>query len=202
MISAGTARRELLDPALEARALNLEQSALIANDTADADCVVDFIGMLRTERSLSTRERIDFARLVRTLHGSNAREGLFERSVAGAADSLVRGLRDLELNSAGEAALAGKQIARRLRGPLGVLAAADRVDRRVIDALRDVDRVCRRVPTLQMLSPTVRREIGDHRFDLLCELVGRPNPLQRRDADGSGPPATQHPEGGRGHARE
>jgi len=184
MITAALARSAFLDPALEAQALNDEQGLLLYNPSEEPDSLLELVRAER-DRATPAAHTLRLARLTRQLATSNGRERYFERSIAGAADQIVRATRDLELNRAGEAVLAAKAIARALREPLRMLTA-ERLDWQAIQAAREVDRLLARVPRLQVLSPTVAHELGKAKYELLQRLADP----EKHEAEGVDPSAS------------
>ncbi len=197
MITAATVRRSFLDPALEAQAYNDEQRLLLFNPSAEVDSLVEIVRAERA-RGTSKAHALRLARLARQLVDSNRRERHFKRQIAGAADRAVRARRDLELNGDGEAVLASKAIARALREPLRTLGDAARQDWSTIRALREIDQLLARVPRLQVLSPTVARELGRAKYELLAALADP----ETRSAQGVTPRAPQDHRGSDGPPTE
>lgn len=156
---------------MDARALNLEQAELIFNPSAEVDSVFEVLQELRGD--IPRSKLVELTRLTRRIAVSNSWEGNREVGLCGTADRLVRDLRDLHLNGGMESVLAAKSIARLLRAPLKTLGAP--VDDLLawVDALREVDEVLGRAPEDQVLSPTVRYDLGERKYALLEQLAKR-----------------------------
>lgn len=171
--SAALVQREFLEPAMDARSLNLSQHFRIDNGTPDCDSVLDHLACIdpdsRTERTHLQQLRA----LTLVLVAENMSEGAIERHICGAADVLARDLRGVELNGV-SGVLKAKGVARRLRGPLSVLGTeAQLPSMALVDAVRQVDEVLALVPQGQLFAPGVEHELGGKRFRLLRELHAR-----------------------------
>ncbi len=161
-ITSATARRSLLNPAMDARALNQREGLLLHNPgTPEIDSLAEFA---------LTAQGAQLVKLTRGIIDVNTREGLREMLFAGAADQLVTDLRRVETNGRGaREALNAKGIARALREPLRTLV--DKRAEHLVDAAHRVAQVLRDAPSAQVLSPTVRYELGEAKFALLARLV-------------------------------
>lgn len=211
-VSAGTVRREFLDRGLDARALNLEQAGLLFDPSPECDSIAEVVvalSRLLAEPCLPSNARsqvrVLVARLVpivRRLAASNTAEGDLQRALCGAADRLTRELRDAELNIPRDAAavLSAKQIARALRGPLRVLVDGDEDPLEVADAVRQVEDLLDRVPSVQLLSPWVEHELRGRKFRLLRRLVERRSSSSEGD-EALATPAAGPTDGTSGHAQ-
>lgn len=171
-LSAAVARRDLLEPTLDAKALNQHQQRIVANPSPECDSLVEHISAVARTATPEQRDHLyAIARLLNDLAHANHAEGECERMVAGAADQLVTDLRDDELNHTVKDRLTAKSIARRLRGPLTVLASPTFASAAaLVEAIRVVDDVLARASTGLLLSVAVRHELGVAKFTLLSEL--------------------------------
>jgi hypothetical protein len=164
-VSAATIRRGMLEPALDARAINIAEER-------QCESLLDHIANLHPAGPGSA-EVAEIRRLALLLHDENSAEGDLEREVIHNADTLTRDLRGVELNGV-SGVLTAKCIARLLREPLNVLCdMAGHDAHTIVHAARQVDDVIRQVPTAQLLAPQVRHELWHRRFDLLCDLHAR-----------------------------
>lgn len=195
VLTAATVRGAFLHPAMDARALNLGQALLVANPSPEADSIVELLDVLRADDTGEARGVYTLRRLVCDLNDANAREGQCERRIAGSADTLARDLRHLELNdrpALGPSSVAAKSIARTLRAPLRTLdelgggVTPDAIG--LVRAVRAVDAVISRLPSEQVLSATVRYELGEAKFRVLEGIV------RERSTNGAGALATAGPE--------
>lgn len=167
-VSAAHVRASFLDPAMDARALNLEQHFWIDNGTPECDSVLDHLACIDPD-SISERTHLEQLRaLAFVVAAENMSEGQIERTICGAADLLARDLRGVELNGV-SGVLAAKGIARLVRGPVDRMLAGDESFE---DACALVD-VFARVPSAQLLSHAVEHELWTKRFAKLRELHGR-----------------------------
>jgi hypothetical protein len=178
LVTAGTLRERVLEPALDARSLNLEQKRLLLDPSPECDSAVEHVRAL-AQLVADERARIHIFQLGRLAHrlaASNGAEGSYERLVAGAADRLVRDLRALELRGEGDRSVAKEQLARDIRKPLRAIAAAAAPGNGLLPlvaAVRELDQVLDRAPADQLLSRTVEYQLGRATFGLLRELVGQ-----------------------------
>jgi hypothetical protein len=181
-VSAATIRNGMLEPALDARALNLAEQN-------ECEALIDHLAHLHPAGPDSA-EVAEIRRLARLIHDQNTAEGEHECAICHNADTLARELRGVELNGI-SGVLTAKAIARKLREPLNVLSnMAGHDARRIVDAVRAVDDVIKQVPAAQLLAPQVRHELWHRRFDLLCDLharrarrAGEPAPFASPGAD-------------------
>jgi hypothetical protein len=166
-------RGTFLEPALDARALNLQQQALIANSTEEIDSLVEIVRSLA--RSARPDQRPVVAALVtitRELARLNQAEGELQRQIAGAAHEFVSQMRSEEL--AGRNALATKSVARALRSPLEILRSPEEhTEMELARARRDVLTIVDRVGPAVALHVGVRHEIGVGKYTTLVALVDR-----------------------------
>ena len=212
MLTASSIERDYLSNSLDAIAANDEQARLIFNPSPEVDSLVeDFKLLIGSSRRSVDRQAdaplparlADTSRRLRALAHSNGRERRFELAISAAADRDVRSARDLALNgrAGGEAVLACKAIARAVRVPLKTIADPPAGDgMALVDAVRAVDQVLARAPAAQVCSPTVRHEIGDARYRLLCDLVERRGPATNDAGEAGGLPASKTLGSGEDHA--
>jgi hypothetical protein len=161
-VTAAAARRDLLEPALDARAHNLTQAQLIANPTPEVDSLLEHVHALGRDLPASQRRAHvhEALRLIRDLFNSNRAEGECEQTIAGAADQLAAALRAGTV----ERGWTVKRVARELRDPLAVLVnPIIRGDKRD-DALRRVMRVVDQAPvelltSVSAIARAARREV-------------------------------------------
>ena len=174
MITAAVAREQFLEPAMDARACNLEQERLVFDPSPQDDSVLEHLRGL-AELADCDAERthvLGLTTVTQQIAVSNMAEGTFELRISSTADDVSRWLRDRELNQDG-AVLGSKDIARALREPLRTLTSPRPGVWDLVDAVRAVDEVLARVPSTQALSSTVRYELGERKFALLEQLVMR-----------------------------
>ena len=172
-VSADHVKQSFLGPAMDARALNLNQNFRLANGTPECDSLFEHLRCIEVD-TREERTHLELALgLVTVVSAENMSEGAIEQLICGAADTLARDLRGVELNGV-SGVLKAKSIARRLRGPLALLGSpAALPSMAFVDAVREVDDVIRLVPSSQLLSAGVEHELGGARFRLLRELHGR-----------------------------
>lgn len=184
-LTAATTRRAFLEPALDARALNLAQQRLIHNPSPEPDSVLELLALMTAD---TRGEREAFKALVGgavRLGQSNRAEGGFEARIAGAADRLAVELRDAETGGS-PGALTAKAIARALREPLRTIARPPLgAPERLVAAGRAVGEIFALVPSEQLLSPAVEHELGREKFGALCALHAERN--DGAGADGTAP---------------
>lgn len=176
-LTAATVKRDYLHPAMDGRALNDQQDSMLVNATPEIDCLLEYLHALPPHHFRDAA--ID---LVRRLIVANTEEGGCERQIAGAADQLVRELRDLELNGVSRA-ITAKGVARAVREPLAVITEqkeAASPDER-LDAFAALSVVLREVPCAQLLSAAVRHEIGPKRFGALERIALAAAPTSQTD---------------------
>lgn len=159
-LSAATVRRTLLDPAIDARELNLDEQRTCYAIAAQL-------------KHLTGGDRQAMALLLRRLAFDNAQEGAHEDAITDTAETLARDLRGAELN-AGALELTARAVARRVSGPLDIIANPAAHDSMAfVTAVRAVDDVLARCPRAQLLSPRVKTQLRQRKFDLLTELANR-----------------------------
>lgn len=165
MISAATARRNVLEPSIEAQAHNDRQALLIHNATADCDSLLERLNLLTHHAPAIVADCLSD---VRRIVESNAAERAEEHRIAGFGDQLVTDLRRVELNEPHlKLAMPAKQVAAHAREPLSRIAH----NHDLVSAVRAIDTLIRRVPRAQLLSPTVQYELGAQKYALLLWLV-------------------------------
>lgn len=158
-------RDRFLHPAMDARALNLDQERLFFNPTPEVDSLLEHL----TAAGMNPAARAACLDVIRRLVAANRAEGEAERQLAGAADRLAVELRTAE--SEGLGAPSAKRLAALLREPLGVIAKPPAEDGlRFVAAVRQVDTAIRETPESVLLSSTVEHELGPGRFALLRRL--------------------------------
>lgn len=178
-VTAATVRRNFLEPAMDARALNLDQARLLYDPSPEVDSLFEVSHAVATspELRVARRHAPRLMHLLGQLHEKNEQEGDRQLLIAGAADLLVTDLRALELSGASPSALPAKAIARELREPLRRLLAPAGGDLfELLGDLRAVDRLIGRTPRAQLLSRTVRYELGKEKFALLERLCESATP--------------------------
>lgn len=172
-VTAGLVKRSVLEPVLDARALNLEQKRLMFDPSPEVDSQLESIDLLATmvagnDQALAELDRL--RTITRRIATSNGAEGARERAVAGDVDQLVRDLRSAELRGAGAASAIA--IARAARDPLHALSEASRRELLPLAAAAfTLTRLVDQAPSGQVLSPTVQRELGARLYGLLADVV-------------------------------
>lgn len=168
-MTAATVRRGILEPTLDAQALNATQARLIANPTPEVDSLVEHVTELARTATTEQRQHLHaILTLTRELFQSNQAEGDLERTVAGAADHLTSELRNNELNADRAPAWPARRIARMVRGPL-----ADLLNPVIADtgrALQELQQALQQIPTTALLTVAVRHELGCRKYTKLTEL--------------------------------
>jgi hypothetical protein len=152
---------------MDARAYNLRQSRLIVNTTPEVDSLHELLPALRAAGvdDLLLATVVEF---LRELLALNHAEGELELQLAGWADELAIDLHTSELAGQASTLLGVRAIAALLRGELGQLAD---VGREQFDAAGVVHGVLGRCPRAQLLSPSLRHELGKGKFALLEQLA-------------------------------
>lgn len=161
-LTAGTARTRLLDPAMEARARNLQQF----DPSPAVDSLLERLRALALGFPPSSQREV----LVALIDGaieSNILEGGEERLICGVADELVTHLRTAETSGV-RRSLGARSIANRLRGPLALIASpAGAPAGELIGACRIVGELVTAIPPSQLLSRAVAHELGQQKFTTL-----------------------------------
>lgn len=187
LLTAATIKRTVLEPSLDALALNGAQARLIQNDTPEADSVIEHLAALapivRETRAVPNLVQL-FDQTI-SLRDWNRSEGDRVRVVTGHADGMVTDLRTLELSGSGGASpLTAKALVRALRAPLRMIAEPSLGDPRAwVDAGRQVGEILARTPEAQLFHPAVTRELGKAKAAALRELY------ERRETKGAATPA-------------
>lgn len=154
-----------LGTAMDARALNLEQTRHLFNPTPEADSLAEEIaGLLGHGVPVGVVARLTTR--CRLILESNVAEGDEEMTLAAIFETEIQ--RALMAPVAERATV--KSLARKLRGPLAaMLDPADSVDYfRACCAVRDV---LNAIPAEQLLTESLRHELRARRFDLLSSLL-------------------------------
>lgn len=191
VLTAAVVKDQVLNRAMDARALNLEQERLLFNPTREIDSVLELAQTL-VSRDVGTAARLSC--LTRRLMESNRAEGDRERDMALFADQLATDLRRHELNGPRPLLLvSAKSLARQVRDDLAViLDPAGHDALRFVTAVRRVDDIIARVPRAQLLAREVAHQLGAARFELLEELISSYNDCRAQEAV---PGPASHPEG-------
>lgn len=154
MITAATVERDFLTPALDARAENLAELRVAA------------------QLALHIRDEHPARQLLVELVTHAKRQGELECQVAGAADQLVSDCRNWERfrRTPDGPGWSARKIGRVLRDPLADLCnpAVEGKARQQAQAL--VFAVLDQAPTAMLLSPAVRHELRDRKFQMLEHL--------------------------------
>lgn len=193
--TAATIRRAVLEPAMDATALNHEQARLIANATAECDCIADDLNEIaRHPHDTAHVLRHVSSALAHTtkLYSSNQLEGGYVLQIAGFGDRVTRDLRRLELSGTSNV-MPVRVIAQHLREPLAAIA----VGSASTDQLVAVLRLVATTSLVLLLAPDVERELGPIRYALLRAIV---SPLQDSDAQAHDPGAADQRDAARDHA--
>lgn len=167
--SAHTIRTTLLDPAMDARAHSIGVAQHLR-------ALAEPLRLLAASASpVQQPALLAVFSSVREIHAHNAKMGELHRDIAGAADQLAATARGAETARDAQAALGVQAIARRLRGPLGVLDGSQhRSARELTEAAWVVRDVARTVPRERLLSAAVRHELGMRKFTTLVRLLEDP----------------------------
>jgi hypothetical protein len=162
---------------LDARGSNIEQARLIFNAaTDDIDSLVEEIAALPVSDDLKRR----LLHYCHDLLALNNDEGEHERYAAGVLDATLTTLRDDarprgedgRYNPGQRSQFTVKALARTLRPALAVIAQVPAAEAKAfINAVRTVDHVLDLVPAHQLLTPSVRNQLGAGRYRLLEDLV-------------------------------
>ncbi len=164
-ITSASINTAFLEPAMEARALNLSQY----DPSAAVDSSLERIRALALRLPPSS-EREELLLEVEETIASNVLEASAELSLCGDADRLVTDLRGAELGRIRQV-LGTKTIARRLRKPLDDLLDDDSIGRRQFEAHAVIRATIAEVPRLMLLSDAVAHELGNEKFALLLDLT-------------------------------
>jgi hypothetical protein len=155
---------------MEARAFNLRQSRLIVNTTPEVDSLAEVLPALRAA-GVDDVLLATIVEFLRELLALNHAEGQLELQLAGWADELAIDLHTSQLAGEASTLVGVRTIAALLRGPLGELGD---VDDDTFAAAGVVHQVLARCPRAQLLSPSLRHELGKRKFELLERLAGMP----------------------------
>jgi hypothetical protein len=127
--TAALVRRDLLDPLLDAQALNDHQARELANVTPEPDCIADHLNAIiaRTTDPVVLEHATEALSRATRVFDLNGIERGREQHATGTADSMVRDLRDGELNGDSPAVTAKDvaRVARRTPDLIGLLGAAE-----------------------------------------------------------------------------
>ncbi|HEX6020638.1 MAG TPA: hypothetical protein VFZ00_01500 [Solirubrobacter sp.] len=170
-LSAAQVQGRLLEPAMEATALNRLQQRLCFNPSPEIDSLAELL-VVGLRDGAAPWELQAFA-LVRQLLAANASEGVHERAITGVLDPLARQLHAAELAGARPAGLPVKQLAAAVRGPLGVLQAETVAPLAAADAVRAIDQATAGCAREKLAAGSVRNALGPRKHDLLLELFDR-----------------------------
>lgn len=147
---------EVVDHAMDARALNLDQSELLHNPaTPEVDSYLEFVASLK-ERGIPGDVITELERYGWMIVELNGREGSFARMVAGNGEQIARELKHVD----GRQSLKRPALRRRLRPILDVLADPGADPMAYVRAGRDLHLLQREVPIETLLSKSLAHEIG------------------------------------------
>lgn len=168
-VNADVLNARVVDPLLDARALNLQQQRLIHNASPEVDSLVEHVRELARTVTVEQREHLAaILDLVRDLAESNTTEGDLQRAVVGAAEEMAHEALDRRVRDA----LGVKAIANTLREPLGVIAHPDQHPAAAfMSAVDVVYDVLARVPAEKLTARSVCHELGIRKYTALVELV-------------------------------
>jgi hypothetical protein len=169
-----TIRERVLNPILDANALNRQQQRLIANSTPEIDSIAEaFIDVAaENDPALRRRKALHGMALLKQLVAANRAEGECERQAAGELDHFARSVRDAELNGgAPPKEWSAKRVARETRDALAVLGQPFTSDEQRHDAMTVVQRVIAECPRHVLLSDRTAYELSTRKFRLLAELA-------------------------------
>jgi hypothetical protein len=196
-VSAAHVKDSFLDPAMDARALNLNQAFRLTNQTPECDSLLEHLARIHPDGPSERFHLQQMHALAVVVVAENETEGQIEQRIARSADLLSRDLRGVELNGA-SGVLTAKAIARRLRGPLQVLVDVDELGAHaghpgtaILDAAFAVGDVLRLVPSRQLLQPQVEHELRGRLFEKLRDLHSSAAP-----SEGTSPAADRPALGG------
>jgi hypothetical protein len=169
-MSAQIIREHILAPALDGIARNHRQTRIIVNPTPEIDSIVEHVTeLIRTAVPAQRPHLAALIGLCRDLLAENRAEGELERSVAGAADRLAVDL--ARAATVGQKPLGARSAARELRAPLANLANPIIQGTARDTALAAVRGVVARSTRDNVLSNTVRHELGPKRYQLLADII-------------------------------
>ncbi len=176
--TAATLRREILEPSLEARAINLGEERVFYNPSPEPDSLIEVLAAatrtLAAAGAHGKRQAVYLWDYTLEARDHNRREGDKELVVCGAADGMVSHTRSLELSGSGGNPLTAKALARALREPLRVIAEPSLGDPRAwVDAGRVIGEVFARTPSAQLFAPEVLRDLGKAKAAVLREEYDR-----------------------------
>ena len=176
-MGAVTAKRvvaEVVEPAMDSRALNLDQSRLLHNpDTPEIDSYMEYVASL-AGRGIPADVIAKLEGYGWLLVELNGREGTCATAVAGNGEQIARDLRPAN----GGQSLKRPDLARRLRPILDVYVDLHDPKRpnppaREITLARSAMReVQKAVPIETLLSPSLAHELGETKARRLHELIG------------------------------
>jgi hypothetical protein len=170
-MTAAAIRRDLLEPALDARAHNVEQVRLLMNPSIEVDSAAEHFALAARHCTAAGRRHIIAGlELIRDALASNALEGDLERRIAGAADTLARDAHRDEHHPQSAQPWSIKRVAKTLRAPLTDLCNPIIQGAGRDQALADVHDVFQRAPQHAVLNVAVRHELGVRKYTKLVEL--------------------------------
>jgi hypothetical protein len=179
-VTAGTLQRKVLDPALEAIALNRAQERIVYDPSPERDSIAEWVNAMADSDPESCAAIMG---LLAQLVASNQLEQTEILRIAGFSDETIRHLRRLERTAAGATSQAWtrRRLIDRLRQPLAVIADPVPHDAMTfVQAVRVVDDLIVRVPLSDLLADAVLYQLGQAKAAKLRELVESRNESDAR----------------------
>lgn len=168
-------RHEVLEPTMDARALNLDQAKALHNpDTAEVDSVLEYLDSVRSRIPAAVYTRlVDFVWLLVELNG---REGQLERHIAGAAEKTAA--EAYYVTATQREKIDRQRIARELRAVLDVFRQvedprADNPPAREVTLANGAWRSLSRLPLTTLQSRALARDLGRAKTAQLAGLVAQ-----------------------------
>lgn len=168
MIRPARLRAKGVDPAMEAVALGHAEGRLISNfATPERDSILELLPVC-IDRTHPDARRL--ARMVVEVYNVNSEQTDQIKDVVGFLDCLATDLGQARMDPLRDG-IGSRALARALRPHLKTIRAADEIDATVMLAVRQVSKITDRVAAEQILSPALRRELGEKLWAVYEPLV-------------------------------
>lgn len=170
MISARHFTSRGTEPLVEVVELGVVEDRLFHNPTPQPDSLYELLPYVAVPAVRREKAFQAFTDILGQARATNRTQTMEHAAPALAfMEGLATDLKRSEMADA-SAQFGIKALCRHLRGPLQTILDSDRLDRESIAALRKVDQIVRATSRAQLLSPGMRRELGDEKYRRLLDL--------------------------------